>query len=131
LRSKPCDLAAFNEVCGSLELTNGLYDHLLEDFHFRRGISARRVFLRANLVSSSVKSDRSLSVAAESGSRVRLWTYYLHEGKFDVLPYCRAAPAALRERAGTLGRLLARLSNPGGTPSRDLETGIATSLRSR
>ena len=116
LRRAPTSKRAFGEACARLELANCLYDQVREGFLRRRRDPKPVLVLRGNLVSPSVAPDPELAMVAESGHRVRLWTYSFVGGTFEVLPYCATSAARLPAKAGTLSRFLSRLSYSGRSP---------------
>jgi len=109
IRRETSSRAAFGEVCGSLELANCHYDETVEGYVLRGLAASRPIVLRANLVSPSVEPDPFFGEVAQSGTRVRLWTYSLSPSGFEVFPYCPApVPEAcrlFRPLAGLLSEL--------------------------
>jgi hypothetical protein len=111
-QTAPLDGGAFDAACGALERARCFYDLLQEQWQRDDPVPRRRLSLRGNLVCPEVRTDPSLQGAAESGLRIRLWTFHPLEERLDVLPYCAGSTPASRGRAGAFGRLLALLSTP-------------------
>jgi len=112
LREKPVTRALFEEVCGSMELAKCRRDDISEAFLLRGLVPSRLILLRANLVSPSVEPDPFLADIAQSGSRVRLWTYRVSPSRFGVSPHCPPPVSDAKRAFGPLGGLFSRLSRP-------------------
>jgi len=110
LRSGPLGVAAYHRACGDLELVRCVYDCIVERVCIGADSPARRLTLRANLVSPSVKPDRSLALVSQTGFRIRLWTYDVGGGSFIALPYCAPRTGPSKAKLDTLERLLRSLS---------------------
>lgn len=130
LRQATVTRAVFGELCAGLELANCRYDEIAEGFVVRGFVVSRLIVLRANLVAPSVEQDSFLAEAAQSGSRVRLWTYSASPRDFEVFPHCPAPIPDVGRPFGALAELLSKLSGPAKRGDRrDLPAGLPVDRR--